>query len=264
MLLLVVMLPLVVVPPTVVFVESFSFSSFTITTTTPVTTTKNPHQYSSSTKGIFNTLDHHHHHHGGGGQKRTTTTSRASSCLSSSQQGRQQRQRRGLHLLHMSNENNNDNNDNDNSKNVFWQQQRQLMTDLQGRSENSLRKEQLTDFQRVQSKLVQETVFCSCMIFPLLWLSCDSPFVALSYLFGSVFGVAYTFGLGKYVETLGGTVEDAAEVQGAGVGQARFAFLVLLFVLVGKLKVYGLMELPSIGGFFTYQIASLTQGLREE
>lgn len=139
------------------------------------------------------------------------------------------------------------------------------MTDLQGRSDKSLQKEQLSDFQRVQTMLVQETIFCSFIIFPLLWLSCDSPLVALSYLFGSAFGVMYTFGLGKYVETIGGTVDDAAQVQGAGVGQARFAFLILLFVLVGKFKTtYGLMELPSIGGFFTYQIASLTQGLREE
>lgn len=58
-------------------------------------------------------------------------------------------------------------------------------------------------------------------------------------------------------------MEDAADVQGSGVGQARFAFLILLFILVGKLRVYGLVEIPSIMGFFTYQIASLGQGLRE-
>ena len=85
----------------------------------------------------------------------------------------------------------------------------------------------------------------------------------LSYLFGSTFGLAYAYGLGKYVETIGGSVDDVESVQGAGVGQARFAFLILLFIFVGKLRAYGLLEIPAIMGFFTYQLASLSQGLRE-
>jgi hypothetical protein len=52
-------------------------------------------------------------------------------------------------------------------------------------------------------------------------------------------------------------------LQGAGVGQARFAFLILLFIFVGKFRSFGLLEIPSIMGFFTYQLASLSQGLRE-
>lgn len=48
-----------------------------------------------------------------------------------------------------------------------------------------------------------------------------------------------------------------------GVGQARFAFLIMLIIFVGKLRTFGLVEIPSILGFFTYQIASLSQGLRE-
>jgi len=75
-----------------------------------------------------------------------------------------------------------------------------------------------------------------------------------------VFGLAYSYGLGKYVETLGGSAEDAGAVQGAGVGQARFAFLILLFVIVGKFRTQGLQEIPAIMGFFTYQLASLNQG----
>ncbi|KAG7337668.1 hypothetical protein IV203_037008 [Nitzschia inconspicua] len=146
----------------------------------------------------------------------------------------------------------------------FWQQQRQLLQEMTSRTESSLRNEQLNQFRTVQSKLLQETAFVSAMLFSLLWLACDNPFVPFSYVFGALFGLAYTYGLGKYVETIGGTVEDASAVQGAGVGQARFAFLILLFVLVGKLRGYGLLEIPSIAGFFTYQIASLTQGLREE
>ena len=76
-------------------------------------------------------------------------------------------------------------------------------------------------------------------------------------------GTLYSYGLGKYVETLGGSAEDTDAVQGAGVGQARFAFLILLIVIVGKFRSQGLLEIPSIAGFFTYQIASLSQGLRE-
>jgi len=69
--------------------------------------------------------------------------------------------------------------------------------------------------------------------------------------------------LGKYVETIGGSVQDGEDVRGAGVGQARFAFLILLILFVGKFRSQGLLEIPSISGFFTYQLASLAQGLRE-
>ncbi len=79
-------------------------------------------------------------------------------------------------------------------------------------------------------------------------------------MFGALFGLAYSYGLGKYVETLGGSAENAGEVQGAGVGQARFAFLILLFVIVGKFRTQGLQEIPAILGFFTYQLATLSQG----
>ena len=63
---------------------------------------------------------------------------------------------------------------------------------------------------------------------------------------------------------MGGTIDDAIAVEGAGVGQARFAFLILLFVFDGKFRAYGVLEIPSIMGFFTYQLASLSQGLKEQ
>lgn len=154
--------------------------------------------------------------------------------------------------------------DSTNEKNEFWQQQRALLNEMTDRTERSLKREQLEKFRNLQGKLVEETVFVSTLLFALLWSACENPFVAFSYAFGALFGLAYTYGLGKYVETLGGTAEDASAVQGAGVGQARFAFLILLLVLVGKLRAFGLLEIPSIFGFFTYQIASLTQGLRDE
>lgn len=145
----------------------------------------------------------------------------------------------------------------------FWSRQRALMEEMTDKTEKSFRKEQLSKYAELQAGLVGDTGFFSAMIFSLLWLACENPFVPFSYLLGAVFGLAYAYGLGKYVETLGGTIEDASSVQGAGVGQARFAFLILLFIFVGKLRIYGLIEIPSILGFFTYQLASLSQGLRD-
>lgn len=58
-------------------------------------------------------------------------------------------------------------------------------------------------------------------------------------------------------------MEDKESLKGAGLGEARFAFLIILFIFVGKFRDQGLLEIPSITGFFTYQLASLVQGLRE-
>ena len=149
-------------------------------------------------------------------------------------------------------------------KDDFWQQQRDLMNEMSDQNEQSLKEENSKNFSKVQNALITETVFFSALLFSLLWLACDNPFVPFSYVFGSVFGIAYTYGLGKYVETVGGTIDDAQAVEGAGVGQARFAFLIMLFIFVGKLRAYGLIEIPSILGFFTYQLASLSQGLKED
>lgn len=151
-------------------------------------------------------------------------------------------------------------NDNDD----FWQQQQNLMKELSAENDKSLSKENKKNFDKLQNALVAETVFFSALSFSLLWLACDNPFVPLSFVFGSLFGIAYTYGLGKFVSTVGGTIDDAKAVEGAGVGQARFAFLIMLFLFVGKLRPYGLLEIPSIMGFFTYQLATLSQGLKEE
>lgn len=146
----------------------------------------------------------------------------------------------------------------------FWQQQRELMNDLSDSNEKSLQEENRMNFAKVQTDLIVESLFITTILFSILWLVCDNPFVPLSYVFGSAFGTAYAYGLGKYVESVGGTIDDAAAVEGAGVGQARFAFLIMLFIFVGKFRAYGLLEIPSIMGFFTYQLASLSQGLKEE
>ncbi len=70
-------------------------------------------------------------------------------------------------------------------------------------------------------------------------------------------GTAYSYGLGKYI--LGGSAAYMDSVEGAGVGQVRSSFLILLFVIVVKFRSQGLLEIPSIAGFFTYQLASLNQ-----
>ena len=115
-------------------------------------------------------------------------------------------------------------------------------------------------YEKIAMALTSDTLYFSILITSLLWILSSNPFVPLSYLFGALSGTAYSYGLGRYVSAIGGTIEDA---EGAGIGQARFAFLILLFVAVGKFRDQGLLEIPSIMGFFTYQLASLGQGLRE-
>ena len=145
----------------------------------------------------------------------------------------------------------------------FWAQQKELVAEMSAKETKSVMQEQKAKYEQRASALVGETAFFTLMIFPILWLGFDNPFFSLSYLVGALFGLAYVYGLGKYVATLGGSVDDAGTVQGAGVGQARFAFLILLFIFVGKFRSYGLVEIPCIAGFFTYQLASLSQGLKE-
>lgn len=145
----------------------------------------------------------------------------------------------------------------------FWNQQKAVMEEMTGRAEKSLKQEQLQKFAKRRTALIADNAFFTGLIFSFLWALCGNPFISVSYLFGATFGLAYAYGLGKFVETIGGSIEDAQSVQGAGVGQARFAFLILLLLLVGKLRVYGLVEIPTIAGFFTYQLASLSSGLRE-
>ena len=110
---------------------------------------------------------------------------------------------------------------------------------------------------------MSETIYFSVLLFSGLWFIAPTPATPISYAIGATFGAAYSYGLGKYVETIGGSVDDSEELKGAGVGQARFAFLILLFIFVGKFRSQGLMEIPSIFGFFTYQLATLSQGLRD-
>lgn len=145
----------------------------------------------------------------------------------------------------------------------FWMRQKQLVQEMQDASESNLRAEMREKFAQRRLALVGDTAYFGFFIFCILWTFSTNPFVAISYAFGATMGLAYAYGLGRYVETIGGRVDDEGTVQGAGLGQARFAFLILLLVFVGKFRSVGLLEIPSIGGFFTYQLASLSQGMRE-
>lgn len=174
----------------------------------------------------------------------------------------------GRSVLFLSSSSNNNNKEYDLKKITignqdFWTQQKQLADDMTEQSAKSLRQEQKEKYDKRRLALVTETAYFSALFFAGFWMISDTPFTALSYLVGASLGLAYAYGLGKSVETLGASVEDVTELQGAGVGEARFAFLILLFVLLGKFRGDGLQEIPSIGGFFTYQLASLRQGLRE-
>jgi len=145
---------------------------------------------------------------------------------------------------------------------IFWAKQKALAAEMSSKVESGFKQEQAENFAKRRMALTSDTFYFSILIGTVLWIIFPNPFVTISYLFGALLGTAYSYGLGKYVETIGGSIDDV-DIEGAGVGQARFAFLILLFVVVGKFRSQGLLEIPSIMGFFTYQLASLGQGLRE-
>jgi len=145
----------------------------------------------------------------------------------------------------------------------FWKAQSALAESMTDTVDKTVRSENKAKFAKRRLALVNETLLFSTLIFAFLWLTVSNPFSPISYAFGAALGTAYSYGLGKFVETIGGSADDVEDLKGAGVGQARFAFLILLFIIVGKFRAFGLQEIPSIAGFFTYQIATLSQGLRE-
>jgi len=146
---------------------------------------------------------------------------------------------------------------------LFWLQQARLAQDMAQSVDSDVRAEQNNKYEERLFALVSDSAFFSVLIFSAFWIFSASPSTPLSYLFGALLGTAYSYGLGKYVGMIGGSIDDEGAIAGAGVGQARFAFLILLFIFVGKFRSQGLQELPTIGGFFTYQLASLSQGLKE-
>ena len=134
---------------------------------------------------------------------------------------------------------------------------------MQDSSEANIRAEMRESFTKRRLGLVADTAYIGFFIFCALWCVSANPFVAFSYALGTTMGLLYSYGLGRYVETVGASIDDEGATQGAGLGEARFAFLILLLIFVGKFRSMGLVEIPSIAGFFTYQLASLKQGLKE-
>jgi len=148
----------------------------------------------------------------------------------------------------------------------FWEAQRRMAGSLSDAMNEEEREERATSRQKYQKQvfsLVSETFYFSIIIFSAIWLFAPNPFTAISYMLGATLGTAYTYGLGKFVESIGGSAYDAEDLKGSGVGSARFAFLILLFIFVGKFRSVGLQEIPSIMGFFTYQLSTLSQGLKD-
>ena len=145
----------------------------------------------------------------------------------------------------------------------FWMRQKELTLEMQESTAGSLKAEMKEKFAKRRNDLIRDTMYIGFLIFCVLWCEFTNPFVASSYALGTTLGVAYSYGLGRYVESVGASVDDQGTAEGAGVGEARFAFVILLFVVIGKFRSAGLMEIPSIAGFFTYQVASLRQGLKQ-
>lgn len=146
----------------------------------------------------------------------------------------------------------------------FWLKQKQLLSQMSSVANKSLQAEQREKFASRRLAFVSDTAYIGFFIFCSLWTVFDNPFVAFSYALGATLGLAYAYGLGKYVENLGGDPAESLDSPGSGVGNARLAFLLLLFVVVGKFRSSGLLEIPTIAGFFTYQLASLTQGFKQD
>ena len=100
------------------------------------------------------------------------------------------------------------------------------------------------------------------LLFDSLWLSalglavCWAAFsfeASVSYALGASLGFGYITLLGRTVEAFG-----TAGIPGAGVGQARFALVILLVLLAGKYR-DTIQVIPAIVGFSTYQVATFLQ-----
>ena len=77
-------------------------------------------------------------------------------------------------------------------------------------------------YQKRANALVSETFYFSIMFFSAIWLVAPNPFTPVSYLLGALLGTAYCYGLGKYVQTLGGSAYDAEDVKGSGTLGIKF------------------------------------------
>lgn len=69
--------------------------------------------------------------------------------------------------------------------------------------------------------------------------------------------------LGKGEEK-GSVVVQQQQQPTGDLGQARFVLIIILLAALAKFRGQtGLQEIPTIAGFFTYQLASLNQGMKD-
>lgn len=147
----------------------------------------------------------------------------------------------------------------------FWEAQRRMaaeMSDSVSEEEMQTKETNREKYRKKVFALVTETLYFSAIIFSAIWFLSPNPFTAISYLLGATLGTAYTYGLGKSVEALGGSAYDAEDLKGSGVGSARFAFLIVLFIFVGRFRSAGLQEIPAIMGFFHISVFNLESRLK--
>lgn len=109
-----------------------------------------------------------------------------------------------------------------------------------------------------RSAVVADHFFLGALTVGALWAVAPLRLVE-SYALGVAFGGAYLYLLGRFVGAIGEASLDAAKE--GGVGQARFAIVALLVAVAGKQR-ESLDFLPLLGGFFSYQMATLLQAAR--
>ena len=137
----------------------------------------------------------------------------------------------------------------------IWSSQRSLMSSIKTSAQQS----RSSSYRLRSLNLTLTTLLTSILIFSLLWLLTPSPPLPLSYLLGSLLGTLYTVALGKSVKTIGASEIDAETVRDGAQGQARFAFLLLLFVFIGRGREGGVEPVPAIAGFFTYFVGAVSE-----
>tara|TARA_B110000305_G_C19193732_1_gene517839 strand:+ start:161 stop:721 length:561 start_codon:yes stop_codon:yes gene_type:complete len=144
----------------------------------------------------------------------------------------------------------------------FWSDQGKLLSTLKTQS----KQDSTNNFTKRRMNLVSDNLLISTIIFSLLWFVCPLANTPFSYLLGSSLGTAYSYALGKQVATIGASEIDMETVSDGATGTARFAFLIVLFILLGKFGISkeGFLEpIPAIGGFFTYFISALVQSAKD-
>ncbi|MEO1294588.1 MAG: ATP synthase subunit I [Cyanobacteria bacterium J06636_16] len=110
----------------------------------------------------------------------------------------------------------------------------------------------MSDYYRLQARLLRVTVIFSVVIFVSVWLS-YSLHVALNYLIGACVGVVYLRMLSKNVERLGSS--------SGGISGGRLALVALLILVASQWNQLEIM--PAFLGFLTYKAALIGYTLWE-